>query len=178
MVATDPNANGLGFDLLAKIHLAIGEQTRAVRQLHERLNRPPAQPITFPIIGNKTTPVAATYPVVIKLGGPSQGKTWDVRQLSISGLTPISVIGGVADVFVRGDDPPAQATYAQIGVTGWRDQAVALPLVAYYAKGQIHVPAGQKLLIVLSGYTVATEYIVQGEVEQSDDAAFVQVVSR
>lgn len=177
MTATEP---GLSVDLFGKLNLTLGGLKSEMAGVRHALDRPPAQPFTIAASGDVTTPAATTFPIAIGLGGPQQGQVWDVRNIAIGGAFPTDAVSGRADIYVRGDNLTAHATrtFAQIGMIGWRDQATALPLVAYYGRGQILVRAQQRLWVVLSSYTVSKQYTVNAEIEQFEEGAILQTADR
>lgn len=167
-------------ELAGSIKLHIGKVDKladAMERTRRAIERPPAAPATFWLQKRAT---CGTGVLMLPLGhnqGPSQGRTWHVREIMISGNSVGSTPAGTGYVFVRPGLPQSNVdTLASIGSIGWRDSTVnAFPQPAFYGRGEITVRPGEILLVVISGGTQGTDYTAGCQIEEFEDAAGPQV---
>lgn len=178
MTITDDDTGGLGIDLAGRLSLHLGRIDAQLARTADLLARQPMQPIDVSQVHTFTTPSVSTAPVVVPCGSPSQGFSWYMRGMGVAGPSIDTAVGGRADVFIRGADPSvlgSSLTLAKLGTIGWRDQAVTLPATAFYGRGEMMITPSESLFVVLSGFTVQTQYSVNVTLEQIQDAPAPQV---
>ncbi len=107
---------------------------------------------------------AAGDSLVIDLGGPAYERLWQVRRVTIGGVSWSSTVAGQALVVVsanRASNPP---------ISDVADQAATLPNVGYYSTGQLIVRHPNHLYIVVLTPTASTNYGVGGAATDLPDS--------
>lgn len=151
--------------------------------------RTPPQPIERALTNAGNFPASGV--MGLNIGGPQQGRVWRVRSIAVGGSTPTTTEAGRADVFVAeaaqqvlsgapasGSQPGHGGVIFSSGLAAgctnkWRDQASALPLVAFYGFGDLTVHAGEQLWIVFSGGTSTDLLIANIRVDDFETAAYL-----
>jgi hypothetical protein len=159
------------FDLAGKLEVAIGAGKRsaaALDRIDQRLNRPPQQPVFDRFSAADVIPAGGFK--VLRLGGPDQGHFWYVRQISVGGESTTTAAAGRADVFVSGTDLRTIPGLTSLGLADWRDQAITLPLIAYYGRGALSLRSNEELFIAFSSATVAQQYVAACSFEDFEES--------
>lgn len=162
----------------ASLDVRIGEQLAAMEgritnRFERALRRPPAQPFAFPRVGSVVIPTP-TADAVIDLGGPTQGRVWDLRVLTVGGLTFATTAAGTALVVVSAQQP---AKASDVGLSNIVDQANSLPLPAGYSVGQIRISYPDRFYVLIMAGTAGQEYVAAGRFEEYEEAARIQVAA-
>lgn len=162
-------------DLSADLCLGLGQLSESLDK-HRKSLRWAAAHVT-PVFGRgmASGPVPATGPLVLYLGGPDLGHFWYVRQIAVGGLTPQTVAPGRADVYVSASGYSqsgyGQANFAtEVGLQDWRDQAVSLPLIGAYSRGELPLRLNEHLFVVISNGTVAQNYVATVQYEDFEES--------
>lgn len=163
---------------MAELDLSLGEQTLrllaeisgGMQSTHKVLQHLLALEQRYQIEGPTNVQLrgasggAATGNLVIGLGGPSQGRKWEIRRLIIGGSTFGSTVAGTAEVYVSA--VPGAVVGAGRNLADMVDQASgatpSLPSVAFYGAGQIVLRYPQELKIVIVSPTASTPYEAGG----------------
>jgi hypothetical protein len=119
--------------------------------------------VEVPIRKVATSPASGS--LVIGCGGPAYNRLWEVKRLTVGGVTwatsvngsALVVVGSVADGSVN---PP---------LTDIADQAGTLPNVAYYSTRQLVVRHPNHLFVVILTPTATTQYAVGGQASDFPD---------
>lgn len=179
-------------DLYGKLSLSLDgmrDQMRADRaEQRARAERVPPQPIERALTNAAAFPSSGV--MGLNMGAPQQGRIWRVRSIAVGGKTPTTTAAGRADVFVATTpqqvlaDPPAAGSQPGAGgiifatalapssVNAWRDQAPALPNVAFYGFGDLTVHAGEQLWVVFSSGTSTDVLIANARIDDYETAAY------
>ena len=107
---------------------------------------------------------ASTGNLVMSLGGPSYGRLWEVKHLTVGGALWTSTVAGQALIVVSpasGQTAPALSDVA--------DEAGTLPNVAYYSTRQLVVRHPNHLYVVILSPTATTQYSVGGQATDFPD---------
>lgn len=115
--------------------------------------------------------IAAGGLVIVRFGGPDQGHVWNVQSITVGGLSPTTVAAGRADVYITAMDLRSQGTLANLGLADWRDQATALPLVAFYGENQMFCRLNEELYVVISNATNGQQYVAVAQVQDIEESA-------
>jgi hypothetical protein len=105
----------------------------------------------------------ASGALVIDLGGPTYGRKWEVKRLSVGGTTWASAVGGIGQAVIS---PNAQTNPA---ISDVADVAATLPSIAFYSTGQFVVRHPNHLYIVIVTPTASTQYAVGGSATELPD---------
>lgn len=108
---------------------------------------------------------------VVSLGGPAQGRVWNIRSWTVAGTDPSTSITGRADVYITGASINGPITLASLGTTDWRDYSPSIPNVAFYGVGEMRVLAGEKVLFVFSTVAANTNLSGSALIEDFEDAS-------
>lgn len=114
-------------------------------------------------LSNTGTTDSSGDTIEIGLGGPSYGRLWQLRSLSVGGPLWTTMVSGSALVVVgsaRNLTPPT---------TDIVDEAGSLPSVAQYSTGQVIVRHPNHLRIVILSGTDSQQYVVGGYVTDMPD---------
>jgi len=156
---------------LGNLELAARAVPDVVSRFERALTRPAVQPFYFPRVGSVVIPTP-TADAVIDLGGPTQGRVWDLRNLIIGGLNWTTTAAGSALVVVAAQQP---ARASDVGLPAVVDQAATLPLPAGYSRGQIRLYYPDRLYVIVQLGTQAQEYVAGARLEEYEEARRVQV---
>lgn len=173
-------------ELYADLSLSIDGLRDEVKKSREP--RRPPQPIERALSNAGNFPSSGV--MALNMGGPEQGRVWQVRSIAVGGATPITTEAGRADVLVAmtaaqvlanittaGSQPGAGGVYLATGfvagsLNSWRDQATTLPNVAFYGLGDLAVHASEQLWIVFSSGTNTDLLIANIRVDDYETAAY------
>lgn len=153
MTVTD---EGLEVDASFKLSLQLGALTDEMREFNAWQRRARENTPTPFRQGNSTTIPTPTAPTAIGLGGPTPGFIWELRSITIGGLTFTTTAAGTAEVYstaLGGAQIAAVRDLTQIV-----DQATALPIVGGYSTGQIILQHPEKLQVVIVSGTAGQQY--------------------
>lgn len=100
---------------------------------------------------------------IINLGGPTYGREWQVRRLTIGGVLWTSTVAGSALVVVG----PTHTTTPPLPDVN--DEVASLPSNGFYSTGQLIVRHPDQLRIVILTPTASTQYSVGGTVTEMPD---------
>lgn len=162
--------DGYGFiKLFAKLDVTLGEVSEQTKRHREQLSRMmdarAAETPRRARFHGTVTPGAPGFGVIGFDNNPTLGRYWNVRKLSIGGLTPSTVAAGQAFVYVTAMDLRAFTDLASIGAAPWVDSASQLPLVGDFSPGELPVQETEKLWVVIYGGTSGQQYTAQGVVD-------------
>lgn len=150
------------FDVCARLDVSIGQQ-RETNAALRALRRPrQMQPVPYRVAQSGNSPAAG--PLIFRMGGPDQGHLWYVRSIVAGGATPVTTAAGRADVFVSATDLRTYTSLANIGLADWRDQAPALPSIAFYGVGELPLRFNEELFVYISNSTPGQAYTVAAQV--------------
>lgn len=138
-------------DLLGRTNDLLTRQGKLVQRA---IDREMAQPV----YSNRAEQgvAAAGADLVIGIGGPTQGMIWELRTLTVGGLTWATAAAGTS-LLVRAASRPNNA--AAVGLAAVLDEAASLPLPAGYGTGQIVVRNPEKLYVIIQGGTAGQQYV-------------------
>ena len=91
----------------------------------------------------------------LQVGPVPDGRRWMVRAITIGGLYWSTSAAGTAVACVSAAQPNADVGLPLINV---QDEAVTLPLVAFYGRGEFPVLQGQSLWLMVAGGTSGQVY--------------------
>jgi hypothetical protein len=166
---------GLG-DFLAELMLKITTGFEDQKTLLQKLLKLEQQyqtegPLFRPLRAGATS--AATGNLTLGLGGPSQGRRWEIRHLVVGGATWGSTVAGTAEFYVS--SVPSVVDAVGRNLADLVDQASGstppLPANAFYSSGQIVLRFPQELKCVIVGPTATTQYNLGGSAIETPDAA-------
>jgi hypothetical protein len=148
---------GLGIDFSFALSAQLGELHNAIRQ--DRLDRIRAAKENTPKPFRQQNAAfipTPTAPTGIGLGGPSNGYMYELRSITIGGLTFTTAAPGTAEVYSSAQGSGLVATTRDL--TEIVDQATALPIVGGYSTGQVILQFPEKLSVVIVGGTAGQQY--------------------
>lgn len=158
MTMTEP---GNLFDVAARLDVSIGQTREVLDHLRELRKPREMQPVVYRVPQSGLIP--ASGPLVLRMGGPDQGHIWHVRSIVVGGATPTTTVAGRADVFVSATDLRTY-TLAQVGLVDWRDQAAALPNIAFYGIGELPLRFNEELFVFFTNATPGQTYTAAAQV--------------
>ena len=101
----------------ASLDVNLGQAVAAIGREHDRrrqfladMHSIPFPAVTFPVVGG-----ALTVPPTAVLLGPEDGQVWDIRRVSLAGLTAAAPAGASTTVSGQQTSPGAAATIAATG---------------------------------------------------------------
>ncbi|MHB1475493.1 MAG: hypothetical protein ACYCV4_18090 [Dermatophilaceae bacterium] len=151
---------GVSVDFSLALGSLKGEVARLRRDLAGRM------PVDFTVGGSGIS--AASGDLAFSLGGPSSGRRWYVRRVTVG--TQLYPFTGTATsvLFYVGGNPLAMGTAAPL--TGLVDcNTPTLPFSAFYSNEQVVVRANQQLWVVVHGPAASTAYAATGSVQDVAD---------
>lgn len=162
MTMTD--APGLSLDADLKVSLdLLGGSVKRLAEQQERANQLVQQAgLLQPSSRTETAAdvCGSTGTLVLDLGGPAQGRLWDVRRIVVGGATRLTAAAGTADVFVS-----AAGKLQQPGsLLDWADEAATMPLMATYGAAELALRYPEHLFIVINGGTSTQQYLAAARV--------------
>lgn len=107
----------------------------------------------------------------VDLGGPNQGRVWNVRSITVSGTDPSVAVTGRLDVYVTGSNLGQFTALSSIGTADWRDYSSSLPSVAFYGVGEMRVLPNERLRLIFSTVAGGTNLSGSILVEDFEDAS-------
>lgn len=117
----------------------------------------------------------ASGDLAVSLGGPSTGRLWHVRQLTVGGLTLATTAAGTAEIYVgsvplvAGGGAAGATAGTAISLGDLVDATILntteLPNIAYYDDGQVLVRPGESLWVVIRGGTAGQQYVAGATVK-------------
>lgn len=163
----DGPLGGLGARLSASFDLAIGKLGDTLadqldEQEQRRRMREQARALPTMVKLSSAFTYQTTGPVIcqqggsgqgVLIGGPEIGDQWSVRQIVVLGPTLTSTVTGQAWVLVSAGTP------SELSPTSVVDQAVSLPLVAFYSAEQLYVQPNENVFLVITGGTAGAQYV-------------------
>lgn len=153
---------GFGFEIAGKLHAAI---TTLASKLEEHTNQLARQyrrvleaGAILPInTVSADVEIAASGAAVLDLGGPAQGRVWDVRRLVAGGKQVTIAAAGSADAFFTA--APASSVPGGLTLAEWVDTAATLPLTAYWGAGEFELRYPEHLFVVFRSATNGQQYM-------------------
>lgn len=142
---------------LGPLHIAIGNLSEEVKELKKRLTQLQVDmPVSY--VGTCPTP-SATF--AMDLGGPNEGRWWQVRSIVIGGSDITQTPTGVGWVVVMNSAPSANPPL--FATRDWTK--AALPQVAFYGSHELIVEPQEELWVVITGGTAGVQYTANAMVE-------------
>lgn len=100
----------------------------------------------------------ASNVLVLDMGGPAQGRVWELRSMKVgSGGLPSETRAGAAYVYAMSGATP-DTVLGAASIFDAIDWTTSLPNVAFYGAGEAVVVAGERLYVVFTGATNAEDY--------------------
>lgn len=147
---------GAGLQAFFDIGLKLGHLNDTIsKDTAERRRARENTPIPYKMSNVVAIPTP-TAPTAISLGGPEKGFFWELRTLTIGGLTFGTTAAGTAEVYATSQTE--QAIAQNRNLSDLVDQATALPIVGGYSSGQIILQESERLRVVIVGGTAAQQY--------------------
>lgn len=162
------DAPGLSF--WAELKASLGDLTKSVQERNRQAAKAAEQPV-FARFQGAAIAAGGIAVITTSLGSPSQGYTWNVRNLAVGGLTPTTAAVGRADVYATASDMRTPFLAGNLGLTDWRDQMTALPAVQKYGEGELFLRSPEELIVVISGATNGQQYVIAGTIQQVQESA-------
>lgn len=102
--------------------------------------------------------------LVLDLGGPAQGRVWELRHAVVGGELPSDTRAGAAYYYRVGGVLTTQmpGLASMFDVIDW---TATLPAVAFYAAGDVTIVGGERLVVVITGATDAENYQAVADVQ-------------
>ena len=150
---------------------ALLELTSETKSLHDTIKQLLKMQIdyqqrgpTFVNLNSSATADAAGDTIVMDLGGPSYGHTFEVRQLIVGGATWGTTALGSA-VFMISSSSPGNSVGGGVdtSLAGIQDEAASFPSVAFYSAGQFVIRHPNHLYAVILTPTASQLYQVAGD---------------
>ena len=107
---------------------------------------------------------AAGASLIMDMGGPTYGRLWEVRRITVGGALWTSVVSGQGLLIVTSSS--GQVTPALYDIA---DQSPSLPNVALYSSRQLVVRHPNHLFLVILTPTASTQYAAGGEATDLPD---------
>ncbi len=150
---------GLEVKGLVDLSVRIGDLNDTIdKDLEARRMAREQTPVVFKFPNTATIPTP-TAPTAIGLSGPEQGFFWELRTLSIGGLSWGTTAAGTAEVYVTSQNGAMIATNRSLtDIVDATQGGATLPITGGYSSGQIILQAGEKLRIVIVGGTAGQQY--------------------
>ena len=143
----------LGSMLTAAVGHAKDTATELRRQTQLMQQAAALQPITY---RGRAQAIAAGGTVVLDLGGPSMGRTWELRHLVIGSDLPSTAAAGAVWVYrYAGGAAQVPAALSMFDAVDWND---TLPAKSTYGAGEITIGQTERLFVVVTGATNGQDY--------------------
>lgn len=167
-MSTDRSEEGgaTGLDLEASLHASLNVLLGGFKRVADDLKDMRQLVLQAGLLLPAGTVVGAagTFPssgsLVLDLGGPAQGRLWDVARIVVGGITPSTAAAGAADVYVSAAGRSAMPG----GLIEWCDTASSLPLNAFYSPGQVFLRYPERLYVVLRSGTSTQQYVTAARI--------------
>ena len=120
-----------------------------------------AQPevISTRVVKQQVSPAAGNF--IIGLGGPAMGRRWSVRKIAVGGSLVTSAPAGTGYLLQEPTTPPLIGPMMSfVDVTSG-----TFPQRAFYGKGELILDDPDKLWLLITSPTAATQYVVTYWVE-------------
>lgn len=152
-----------GITVGAGIELAVGNITAELKSLRRAVGRTDPLDLTM-----RAAVLSAGETVAVDFGGgPSSGRRWHVRRLTVTGGVLPFTASGAMYAFVTGTNPLTQtSTPTDVGLV---DYTTTIPNTAFYSSRQIVVRSTERLWCVFTGTTSGTTYTLSCHVEDWPD---------
>jgi hypothetical protein len=157
--------NGLSawIDLGLKVGKSIDNQTAAINKLNDNAKLQKNVPIGYSYSASGVYPSSGN--LILTLGTPDLGTTWEVAQMAIGGTDVNIAIAGSAGAYVVGN------TNVTGGLTNLQDYANGLPNVGFYSQKQFIVNDREYLLVAIFSGTPGVTYVASAQVTVFDNSA-------
>lgn len=165
----DTPGGGWGVQLLGNLKATIGQLGDRFEDATRRLGRDLVHqagallPVGATVVAGDSYPASGV--LVLDLGGPAQGRVWDLRRLVIGGLTVATAAAGSGDVYVSAAGKSAQPS----GLAEWVANAASLPLAGTWGAGEISLRFPERLYVVISSGTSGQEYLAAARITSRVD---------
>lgn len=163
----------MGDDIVSDAIEAVEERVQKLIEKLSPRHKQYAPRLTF--VGSVT--IGAGFIPVIKLGAPSKGYFWYIRQIRAGGVSfPTSMTTSPgAYIFVTTQDVENIALTGQFPASGWKDiiadgTTVPLPRSKGYSNGEFRVGPQETVYVVLTGGTVGDQIMASVDVFQFPDS--------
>ena len=153
---------GFSLETLVGIRAGLNDVVTELRNLHKLEEAYQFGAKDIPL-RNSASSDSNSDSLIIGLGGPTYGRQWQVRRLTIGGALWTSTVAGSALVVVG---PSQTATPPLPDVN---DEVASLPSNGFYSTGQLIVRHPDHLRIVILTPTASTLYAVGGTVTEMPD---------
>lgn len=138
----------------AEIDLATPDEIK--KMLHDHLKTiSPMQPIRRKPKGAVVIPTPTALSI-IDLGSPPQGRYWEARHVTISGIDPTVAPSGSGYVCIGAPELPQTGTTLDPFLV-WSG-STSLPADVSYSRDQAVIVGSEHLFVVISGGTAAAQY--------------------
>lgn len=121
--------------------------------------------LEIPIRAVASAPSSGNF--AIDLGGPTYGRFWEVKRLTVGGVLWSSVVNGTAIVVV-GPSPNSSSAITP-PLSDICDEAASLPSVAFYSSRQLLARHPNHIYVVILTPSASTQYAVGGQVSDFPD---------
>ena len=124
----------------------------------------------FPVGGGQSV-VPTSGPLVLDLGGPEQGRRWEVRGIAVSDSGNVTTaVAGVANWYVGKATPitaPA-ANWVPLAPTGWRWTFPNLPNLTTFSSDSRSIISPDRLYCVITSGTPTQGILATAEIKDFD----------
>ena len=157
----DPVSSGL--KLWANVGLEIGrtveELGRKVSSLEKQLQK--SAPVEYQTVSAGT--FATGVPLVLNLGSPDQGTTWEVHSFAIGGTEANVTATGTWGLYVSGLAQLAGAGLGNLLDVGRGISSTDMPYAAHYGTRQVQVSDQENLFAIVFGGTNGQTYVANAQ---------------
>lgn len=152
-MTTIPHGDELEIALDAQVSLEWGRRLDRLSDAVERFARLANAAFQFHAIyldASQGATATSGTPTVIKMGGPNQGRFWEVTALTVTGSDDRTVLAGTNVAFYVGN--PSQAQLVDLILPGSQGgSAVTVPANAQFSRRQIIVQWPQQAYFIVYG---------------------------
>jgi hypothetical protein len=156
-----------GAEIVAGLDLgfSLGD---AQKMLHDELGmfKERAKPNRKRLVGASDISLGgANVPTIcqVQADGPASGYTWDLRNICILGIDDHTVGAFPGAVYVG---QASGLSNADFGISDVVDTIPQVPFSETFSAGEVTIPFGDKLFVVLYGVTVGVAFTVTARVDE------------
>lgn len=184
-MAADGQAVGIRLSVeaaLGQISSTLGEMKDTMTRLHKFLQPNPRQsPIVRPLAGTGISD-GSTY-FVVDLGGPTAGRTWDVRRVATwlgAGQDPFAAVTGVTVMLAKvpaGSVANKGLTLSQLVLLDVAAAPLQVPNDVEYSAHEFTVRYLEHVALIYKGTSNNQQYVATGQAEEWLDSVAEVVVA-
>lgn len=168
----EPEGRGLDLGVFADLAVHLGGLASSLRREQDRRDQEARSiPADYQVAQAGLYPASGS--LLLNLGSPDIGESWQVRRLIIGGADITSTPAGIGWVLVQGSPPNANGANPPISQVADFTSGT-LPQKAFYGTHEFYVDATEYVYVVITGGTAGVQYTASLKAEVFELAVKVQ----